>query len=165
MMQAKTARVINALANQPEIFPFVSADPSQFPLDFTECVERSEHYIFFHNGSSDDDLSATIAMMFEWSGPDMYEMHTMSRSCARGGDAFKFAKACIEEMFFNRGAVEIWGQTPAANERARAFNQKLGAIPRGFGEHYLFGPVEFFRTARAEYEDGLNRTMNIEVTG
>ena len=190
MIVATNARVINALANRPEIFPFVSKDGHaecerfwsirqmidlepdleddpdfmsglndagkaflDHAMNFQECVDRPEHYRIYHNGADQLDVDgATIALIFEWSSPHVWEIHTMALPTARGGEALAFAKSCVADMFLEHGARELWGQTPIANERARKFNEKLGAIPRYVGEHHIFGEVEFFATSRAEWD-------------
>lgn len=161
-----------ALASEPEFMARLNFLAQAFigvTLDLTDCIDRPDDYRAFHNGADDDDIQgASIAMLFEWSAPDVWEMHTMSRSTARGGEAFKFADECVRHMFEDEGAAAIWGQTPIANERARKFNRKLGAIPRGFREHYNFGPCELFRTSRREWAEfrasHLNtNTQNSEV--
>lgn len=135
------------------VFDVAKSKFRPFALDFAEMVADPDNYHFFHNGSHDDDVEGTtVAMLFEWSSPNVFEFHTMSLPTARGGDALKFAQDCVAEMYLNRGAREIWGQTPIGNVRARHWNKKLGGIPRGTKHHWMFGECELFATTRDEWQ-------------
>jgi hypothetical protein len=150
-MRAATARVINAIANQPEVYPFVCPDPSFGYIFFDEHAARPEHYVLLHNGQHDDDLTATAAMIFEWSAPGVWEMHTLFRNECRGKAALAQAHEFVAFMYDEMGADMIWGQTPLDNKAARFFNRKLGGKSVGTGTHHAFGPVEFFRCFKHEW--------------
>lgn len=144
---ATDARVLNTLANHPDILPYVAPKGTE-SIDFDVCFEpdRIDRIRFFHNEAE------SIGMFFDWSAPDIWELHMLAMPEARGGDALAFASEVITEMFFNRGAREIWGKTPRWNERARAMHRKVGGISRGLGIDPVFGEVEYFSTPRGEWK-------------
>ena len=145
------------LANHPAIQPFIvpqSFDPESESLEFDHnfLPENAWRFHYYHNGENDDDENASIAMLFQWSSPDVWEIHMLAKPDARGGEALVFAKQTVADMFTKQNAKELWGQTPIWNERARAMHRKVGGIPRGFGHHPMFGEVELFATSRTEWD-------------
>lgn len=200
MRQITSARTVNALANLPEIFPFISpdkvaiedcltfnrmndraiADPTLLDdpefvhrlecissnwrkgmVSFDECVTRPEHYSIFTDGKDDLDFAGTtMSVMFEWSAPDCYEMHTMARKCSRGGPVLEFMNECFEEMFLKRNALLVWGQISLDNKASRFFHRKVGGKAVGQGVHHLMGPVEFYRMTRSEWDAFLDVNIN-----
>lgn len=142
--EASDSRVANTLANHPKVLPYVAPKGTE-SLDLTPLFEgvRKERIRFFHNEEE------TIGMLFDWSSPNIWELHMMALPEARGGDALAFADAVILDMLFNRGAREIWGKTPTWNERARAMHRKVGTS-RGTAIDPVWGEVEYFSTTRDE---------------
>ena len=144
------------LANHPSIKPYLvegtDADTDE-PLIYDRFFEDGFkcRVRFYHNGETDEDLSTTIGMLFDWTSPDIWSLHMLAKPVARGGDALAFASEAIRKMFFVQGAREIWGTTPIHNERARAMHRKVGGIPRGFMTDPYLGEVELFATPRDEW--------------
>jgi len=142
---ASDARVLNQLANHPDVLPFIgpSLDEVAFDARFTaEWITRTK---FFHN------VEETVGMLFDWTMPGAWELHMLATPEARGGDALEFAIEIIAHMFAS-GVETIWGQTPIWNERARKMHSKVGGISRGFGTHPAMGEVEIFATRHDEWE-------------
>lgn len=163
---ATDARVLNTLANHPRIRPVIGPLNDQLAFDQRFEPNWVTRTRFFHNEAE------TIGMLFDWTKPRVWELHTMATPEARGGEAFQFAIDVIAEMFATE-ADEIWGQTPVANEIARAMHRKIGGISHGFGIHPAIGPVEIFVTPRADWKpfaegSGINtsvtKSINSEVT-
>lgn len=157
MFQAQDARVVNLLANDPDILPFVvpqGTNLEETTLEFDHCFEpeRAWRFRYFHNGENDGDTTATIVMMFQWSSPDVWEMHMLAKPEARGGPALAFAKQTVAEMFNNQGAKELWGQTPVWNKPAVVMHHKVGGIPRGTGYNDMFKcDMQLFATSKSEW--------------
>lgn len=148
---AKDARILDMLANDPAILPYIAPAGTE-SLSFGVCFEpeRIERTRFYHNGSSDADMGATIGMFFEWTSPEVWALHMLAKPEARGGYALQFAATVMADMF-EHSAKEIWGETPVKNERARAMHRKVGGISQGFGINPIMGPVEYFSALKADW--------------
>lgn len=148
------ATVHNRIANHPAILPhFTMADPfNPSRVDFSECAERPDHYVLLHNGRGEGDLRADAAMLFDWSAPDVWEMHTMFLPSCRGRRALDTAQDFGRIMFEEVGAFRLWGQTPVNNRAARWFNRQLGGRSAGSTFHHVFGLSELFVCDRADWE-------------
>ena len=148
IVRATDAAVVNFIANQPGVYGFIAPNPySGEPIDLTECAERPDHYVLLHNESCDG------AMVFEWSGPGIWEMHTMFLPSCRGKKALEAGREMLAYMFDELEAFCIWGQTPRDLKAARLFNNHLGGRIVGEGEHYRFGACIHYRLTRDEWEE------------
>lgn len=145
MILATDARVLNALTNHPDVKPHLTDDPDaelvQDALFTPECADRIR---FFH---SDDE---TVGALFNWTSPNVWEMHMQSLKPSRGLKTWHFMNAAIDEMFVNQGAKELWGQTKVSNEHARNMHGAI-AVSQGIQMSPL-GPVELFVLTKAEWE-------------
>jgi hypothetical protein len=157
MMRTNSALMINHIANHPSVKPSIMMaghDPENTaPLDFSELETRPDHYLMFHNGSWNLDPDANFALVFDGirqSG--CWEQHSLSLPSCRGRKGLKAAKEMHRHMFEEEGALILWGQTPVSNRAACLFNRWCGGSSMGFGDHYNFGAVEFFRLTRDEWE-------------
>lgn len=145
---ATDARVLNSLANNPSILPYIAPEGTE-SLDFSVCHfngDRTDRIRFYHNAEE------TIGMLFKWTSPDVWELHMLATPECRGSTAYPFAVSVITDMFEQHGAETIWGYTPKWNERARAMHSKVGGISKGFGVHPVFGDVELFSTPRDQWK-------------
>lgn len=143
-MRALDARVHNEIANHPDVVRNLEWDADRGLLTFDHLVPHPEHYIFLHNETRE------LALIFEWSAPGVWQVHTMSLPSIRGR-AVPDAKSLFHEMFVQHGADMIWGQTPLHNVAARKFNLKVGAESYGTGHHHIAGDVEYFRNSKARW--------------
>jgi hypothetical protein len=158
---AKDARILDMLANDPTILPHIAPEGTE-SLSFRSLFEpdRLGRTRFYHNGSSDADMGATIGMLFDWTSPEVWALHMLAKPEARGGYALRFAATVIADMFEHR-AKEIWGETPVKNERARAMHRKVGGISRGFGVNPIMGPVEYFSTPKADWRSPIEPKYSV----
>lgn len=161
MIRATDATVHNAIANHPDVIHALEWHDDG-PLLFGNLFDGSDHWICLHNGSRDFTAAdaanegwpvdhPTLAMIFEWSAPGVYQMHTMSLPGTRGKAMMQDAKEMIRAVFTTYRADMIWGQTPIGNRPARLFNRLVGAVSAGFGAHHIAGSVEYFRNSRARW--------------
>ncbi len=162
MIRATDATIHNTIANHPEVVRSLEWNPDKGPLLFGNLFDGTDHYILLHNGQRDfTSINAeeegwpldhpTLAMIFEWSAPGVYQMHTMSLPGTRGKAMMLDAKDMIHAMFTTYRADMLWGQTPIDNKAARMFNRLVGAKSAGFGHHDVAGEVEYFRNSRARW--------------
>lgn len=162
MIRATDATVHNAIANHPDVVRSLEWNPDDGPLLFGNLLDAGDHYILLHNGARDFTAvdadregwpvdHPTLAMIFEWSAPGVYQMHTMSLPGTRGAAMMRDAKTMVRAMFVNYRADMLWGQTPLANRPARMFNRLVGGKSCGFGHHHIAGEVEYFRNSRARW--------------
>lgn len=143
-MRAFDATIHDRIANHPDVIRKLEWNPDQGPMSFADLAADSEHFVLLHNPTDD------LGLIFEWSAPGVWQVHTMSLPSIRG-NAVEDAKALLHEMFVLHGADMIWGQTPLHNVAARKFNTKIGAVPCGESVHHIAGPVEYFRNSRARW--------------
>lgn len=160
-MRTFDATAHNFIANHPQTIRALEWNPDKGPLVFDKLAADPAFYALLHNGTRDiafEEVEGgvfpadfpTLALIFEWSAPGIWQVHTMSRPEARG-TLVEDAKRLMYEMFVQHGADMIWGQTPITNIAARKFNVKIGAEIAGQGLHHVSGPVEYFRNSRARW--------------
>jgi hypothetical protein len=142
---ATDARVLNALANHSDVLPYIGSKGEKVSFDQRFEPEWVTRTLFFH------DDKETVGMLFDWTMPDIWELHFCALPEARGGDAVAFAIESLAEMLVNRGNSCVWGQVPLWNMRARKMVGKIGGVSRGFGIHPLSGEVEIFSARRDEW--------------
>ena len=140
MMRTFDATVLNRIARHPEIVAQFGVEQS-----FSALVSEPDYFALFNNADGDG------GMVFEWSAPGVWQMHTMFLPECRGKRAIRDAKAMVREMFIDVGATMLWGQTPLGLKGARMFNRLIGATQMGFGDHHVSGPVEFFGGYRDDW--------------
>jgi hypothetical protein len=156
IIRARSSDIHNRIANHPDVkrnIIMAGHDPeNSAPLDFSECASRPD-YALLHNGADDTDPYADCALLFDGiPHVGIWEQHSLVLPGCRGKKALNAARDMHRHMFEVEDALVIWGQTPVSNRAACMFNRWLGGTSRGFGDHYAFGPVEFFRLTRAEWE-------------
>jgi hypothetical protein len=149
-MRTFDPNVPNRIANHPAVVRNLEWNPEDHPetdgwLLLGPQVENRDHYVFLV------DPTERLCLIFEWSAPGVWQMHSMSMPDFRGKAMMRAAKALIHEMFVEVGADMLWGQTPLQNRAARMFNRLVGAISCGFGRHHIAGDVEYFRNSRARW--------------
>ena len=145
MMRTFDATVHDTIARHPEIKSAFGCDVDQMLMSFADMAAHPDDFALLHNKEGD------MAMVFEWSAPFVWQMHTLALPSCRGKRALQAGKAMIREMFVEHGAWMIWGQTPVDLRAARIFNRWCGGTSVGFREQPLFGNSEVFCGTRDEW--------------
>lgn len=140
MMRTFDATVFNRIAAHPEIVAQFGQEQ-----DFTEMAADPEFFALFNNAEGDG------GMVFEWSAPGVWQMHSLFLPSCRGKRAIRDAIDIGREMFTTVGATMIWGQTPVHLTGARMFNRLVGGSHLGFGKHWVSGDVEYFGSYRDDW--------------
>lgn len=114
-------QTINALANHPELRPFVGGDP-KLPLDMTAAIDNDLNVFLMgeHGG-----------FILIWSAPGVYEVHTLIRPEGRGKWALDAAREGIATMKRDYGAKHIWTRVDPEQRNVRAFTMTVGMKPCG----------------------------------
>lgn len=130
------ATALNAIANHPDVRPYLGHPESPDPLDLTPLVENP----------------ANIAIEAEGGGwllqailPAVYELHTLFLPEARGKAYFRHAREAMRLVFTTTDALEILTKCPDDNPGAR-----MAANLAGFRERFRREHVWNIGTA-AEY--------------
>lgn len=156
-MRAFDPAVHHVIANHPDVVRNLGWNPDeQGFLLFCDQIVETDRYVFLHNGDRElsmADIQAGaempgLAMVFEWTSPATYAMHTMALPSFRGKRVIAAAKALIHEMFTVHGAENLWGHTPIANRAARMFNRLVGAKSYGVRDQFAVGESEVFYGSR-----------------
>ncbi|MEG3124786.1 hypothetical protein [Sphingomonas sp. GB1N7] len=162
-MRSYDPSALNTLANHPDTVRWLLWNPADHPETegflLLDNLFEDERFIILHNGDRDltmEDVMAgaplpSLALIFEWSAPGVFEVHTMSHPHARGGNLVDEMKGLLHEMFTEWDADLIWGQVSADNPRALKFFPKIGGVSCGIGHHHVAGDVEYFRNSRARW--------------
>ena len=150
IIRAADACVHNRIANHPEVSSALwsllpSATASN--LDFTKCFETPDQYILLHNDAEN------AAMIFEKTGDNVWDTHSLFLPECRGRDAIRFAKMMGSHMFEKENADVLWGYGSINDKAARWFFRQIGGHSTGFGDHPIFGDVEYFEQTRAMWID------------
>ena len=133
------ASLINALANAPDVAPFVNY--STKPIDFAPALAPNCGVIFLSNGR--DAVAA-----FERTAPRRWQSHTLFGPTCRGRAAIDTGRAMVAWML-DRCADVLWGATALKNRKARWFNHQIGAVVVGHADYEIEGPVGIFEIRRA----------------
>lgn len=123
---------LNRIANDPGVRPMMGGHGD---MDFTAFLADRRNIAL----QADDGCA-----FFDWSGPGIYQMHTMWLAAARGKKAKDLIEKMATEMFDLHGARLIWAQTPAGHKPVRLLARLCGFKSQGMGEHMQLGPVEYF---------------------
>ena len=136
------ATVLNSIAADPTVAESMGWDGGE-PMTFDKFAADPVHFILMDNG-------VDAGTIFEWRGPRIWEVHTMSLPSCRGENVFKVGLAIWREMFRDHADI-IWTQCPISNLPARGISRKIGGRSMGFGESHLVGQVEYFRFDRDDW--------------
>ena len=100
---------VNAILNDPAIFPFISAGTTE-PLDARSVLENPIHYVL----GCDDAV-----VMFIQIQPGIYDFHTSILPKAQHGSwRLQAGRACFEYMFTATDAYELITRCPVSNNLA-----------------------------------------------
>jgi hypothetical protein len=115
-MTARTfdAKLVNDLANHPDIHPWVSV-PDQVQIDLTEQVSDPNNYVLSAPGG---------VFFFHQVGPAEYEAHSLFIPEARGTAAMQAAREALAFMF-GSGARTIYARCPKGNLAVLALTRAL----------------------------------------
>lgn len=121
------AEIINHFANHPDVLPSIGGQA----LDFSGAINPANVFL----------AGAFGAFLYEWKGPDTYEVHVMVTRAGRG--AWGFAAARESMAFMARlGASHIWARIHPAKREVAIMAARSGF--REWGAHTLDtgeGPV------------------------
>lgn len=114
------AGFVNALANRPDIRPYIGGGLEA--LDLTSVVENPENYVIQADGG---------CWVLHALTPGVFELHTLFATEGRGRSYFANARAAIRWMFTHTDAIEILTKCPDDNPGAR-----MAAVLCGFKERF-----------------------------
>lgn len=83
----------------PAVLAGFAVETGQGYLDFTGAMNPANVYLFGEYGG----------FLYEWKGPQTYEVHAMVTASGRGRWAFKAASLAMAEMA-RRGATHVWAR-------------------------------------------------------
>jgi len=124
---------LNSIANHEAIRPFIGGDIT-VDIDLSNAV--ADHANIFLAGEHG-------AFAFSWTGPGVYEVHTMVLPDGRGPWAAAFALSARSWMADN-GANHLWTRVDPEAHNVRAFTLKAGF--QSAGRHTIdlgAGPVTY----------------------
>lgn len=121
---AQDAERLNAIANHPDVLPFISQNG--LGLDLSASIGANKVYVSDYG-----------ALFFEHKGGEVYELHTMFLPAGRGRHALKASKQIFQTMF-NEGAAEIITHTPDDNPQASP-PLTFGFKPKSHVKNYFRG--------------------------
>jgi hypothetical protein len=110
---------VNALANAPEIRPFIGGEGE---LDLSDAVDNPLNLFLLgeHGG---------FALI--WSAPGAYEVHTFVRLSGRGAWARQAARDTIR-LAAKHGADRLWTRIVPEQANVVAFAREMGMRPRRY---------------------------------
>ena len=131
--ETRDAARLNFLVNHPEIRPFVGGDVNQ-PIDLSSAIDDNAN-IFLRGEHG--------AFCCSWTGPGVYEVHTLILPEGRGKWAYEFAKAGRLHMV-ELGARHLWTCVHPDAANVRFFTLRAGFRPAGTRIRDLgAGPVAY----------------------
>lgn len=132
-MRIYDAERINYLVNHPEIRPFVGGDISQ-SIDLSPAIADPANIFLGGNHG---------AFCASWTGPGVYEIHTLILPDGRGKWAYEFAKAARAHIV-ELGARHLWTRVHPDAANVRFFTLRAGFRPAGKHRVDLgAGPVDY----------------------
>ena len=114
------AGFVNALANRPDIRPYIGGGLEA--LDLTSVVENPENYVIQADGG---------CWILHALTPGAFELHTLFATEGRGRSYFGNAREAIRWMVAHTDAIEILTKGPDDNPGAR-----VAAVLCGFKERF-----------------------------
>lgn len=114
--------LLNRLANQPGIIEALA--PGYRDIDLSAFFDKPGNIML-------GDANG-VALLAELE-PGVYEVHYLfpSRTYPDQQPIIEVCRGFLREMFTQRGATAIVGDTPVDNYAARAMSRALGATPQG----------------------------------
>lgn len=119
--------IINRFANDPEILPHIGG----IAMDFSGAMNPANMFLFGVHGG----------FLYEWKGPQTYEVHVMITPQGRGAWAFAATRQSVRIMADN-GANHLWARIHPERRDVAILAIKSGF--RSAGTHELDtgqGPV------------------------
>lgn len=128
----RDAERINAVANHPEIRPFIGPGDA---LDMSEAVSRPENWFLMgeHGG---------FALI--WSAPKVYEVHTFIKRSGRGRWAYKAAADMIA-FATDSGAAMLWTRIHPEHRPTISFARHFGMRPVGYSVETFGQPYGIYK--------------------
>lgn len=119
--------IVNAFASHPDVLPQIGG----VPIDFSGAMNPANVFLFGQHGG----------FIYEWKGPQTFEVHVMITRPGRGRWAFTAAQQSIDHMA-GLGANHIWARIHPARPDVAMLALKTGF--KDAGTHELdtgHGPV------------------------
>lgn len=113
------AAAINAVINDPSVFPWV-AMPGTTHLDLAPLLVDRRNVLLMAGG--------TGGFFFEQHEPGIYEIHSFFLPAMRGGAALAAFAEAMEWMFCRTDCMEVLTKVPVNNFAADGFAQRVGAV-------------------------------------
>lgn len=120
MLDSAKTRLLNFVANQPEVLPGIA--PGRDCIDLSHFLDKPGTILV-------GDEHGLILLVRDLCG--QYEGHYLITDTADRRKMVKLARLAIAEAFTKHGASSIKGVTPRGNLGARALNRALGFTPTG----------------------------------
>jgi hypothetical protein len=113
-------KLINGIVNDPSIRPHIGGDVMQ-PLDLTAFIDNQDNVAL---------VGEHGALLWNWTAPNCFEVHTGILKEGRGAWAAAFAKAGVQWMR-EYGALHLWTRVLPDAVHVRRFTLKAGFKPAG----------------------------------
>lgn len=108
-------KLLNMIANQPEILPWVA--PGFSHVDLSDFFNRPGNLMLGN---------VLGVVLFGELGEGLYSTHFLFTSSLRGADALRAIKMAFSSLFTYRDCVAITGLIPRENRASRAMVRALG---------------------------------------
>jgi hypothetical protein len=128
-----TAERLNALVNHPDIRPTCGGD-GKSEIDLSAFVaDRKNHAVLWDHG----------AYLFQWSAPQIYEVHIMVLPEGRGRQAYRKAAQGIAYIV-SIGGERIWARVAEGHDGLAHYTRAAGLRHCGIDVLDIgFGPVSY----------------------
>jgi hypothetical protein len=135
--RATSPDLLNRIANDPSVRPFVDYRRVGEPLDFSAAFPaRQTGIVVLTNG-------ADAAGIFVLTADRDWQAHILFAASCRGARAIAAWRGML--AWLKPYADVVWGAIPLRNKRARWFARHSGARHAGFDHYETEGPVELLR--------------------
>lgn len=114
------AAMLNRIANQPEVLPWVA--PGYQNIDLSAFFEREGNLML-------GDERGVI--LFAAMGEGLYSCHFLFTTSLRGANAARAIRAAFTSLFTSRDCVAITGLIPREHRASRAMARAIGCRPIG----------------------------------
>ncbi len=115
MTRAEEVKLLNMIANQPEVLPWVA--PGYDHVDLTDFFDRPGNLML-------GNIMGVV--LFGAMGEGLYSTHFLFTSSLRGRDALHAIRLAFNSLFTYRDCVAITGLIPRENRASRAMVRALG---------------------------------------
>lgn len=115
MTHTEEVRLLNMIANQPEVLPWVA--PGFTSVDLSDFFDRPGNLML-------GNMLGVV--LFAELGEGVWSTHFLFTDSLRGPDALRAIKLAFNSLFTYRNCVAITGLIPRENRASRAMVRALG---------------------------------------